>query len=208
MGKLIRSHIMIPIVILLGVVVLILALISRWQGSPTEAGGDGGLEAGSAKGSSIPSEGESSAAGLDAWQRPSTSDAKAYAIAFGRAIWTYNTNVHGFSDWQDAVSAFADPMGESPRIAQSMLPYFSQWQQLELHKAEATVTEVTAVSTPELQALEHDSKAPKGWHGYIVRGKQTSVLDAQTTVAERQVTVGIVCVQKCTFWSATTETPT
>jgi hypothetical protein len=206
MRKFVRSHIMIPVVILLGIVILILALISHWQGSPAEAGG-GGSEGGASEETASPWDEGGSSASLDAWQRPSTSDAKEYAIAFGRAIWTYDTTVHSFFDWQDAVGAFADPMGEGPRVARSMLPYFSQWEQLVLHKAKATVTEVTADSTPELQALEHDPKAPEGWHGYLVRGRQTSVLDGETAVTDRQVTVGVVCLPRCKFWSATTESP-
>jgi hypothetical protein len=208
MLKFVRSHIMIPAAILLGVVVLILALISRWQGSGSQAGSQGPQGSGPAKETTLPWEAEGEASpDLDAWKRPSTTDAKEYAIAFGRAIWTYDTSIHSFSDWQNAVSAFADPMGEGPRIARSMLPYFAQWQQLELHKAKASVTDVTADSTPQLQALEHDPKAPEGWHGYLVRGKQTSVLDSENTVTDRQVTVGVVCLPGCKFWSATTETP-
>jgi hypothetical protein len=205
MGKSVRSRVIVPVAILLGLVLLILALITRWQESPSEIARDARPKAGSSAGTAVPSDGGPSG---DAWQRPSTSDSKAYAIAFGRAIWTYDTNVHDFYDWQDAVSAFADPMGDGPRIAKSMLPYFAQWEQLKLHHAKAVVADVTAEVTPELQALEHSPKAPKGWHGYLVRGKQTSILDGQTTVAERQVTVGVVCLETCTFWSATTESPT
>jgi hypothetical protein len=208
MWKFVRSHAMIPVAIVLGVVLLILALISRWGGSPAQTG-DGGARGGSAEQTTLPwEEGRESPAGLDAWQRPSTTDAGEYAAAFGRAIWTYDTTVHGYFDWENAVSAFADPMGQGPRIAKSMLPYFSQWQQLELHTAKGSVAEVTAVSTPALRALEHNPRAPQGWHGYLVRGKQTTVIDGESTVTDRQVTVGVVCVPRCTFWSATTETPT
>jgi hypothetical protein len=208
MWKFVRSHAMIPVVILLGVVLLILALISRWSGSPAQAG-DSGTRDGSAEQTTLPSgAGEESPVGLDAWRRPSTTDAREYAVAFGRAIWSYDTTIHDFFDWQNAVSAFADPMGAGQQVAKSMLPYFSQWQQLELHKAKGTVEDVTAVSTPKLRELEHDPQAPQGWKGYLVRGKQTTILDGDATVTERQVTVGVVCRPKCVFWSATAETPT
>ncbi|HET6298217.1 MAG TPA: hypothetical protein VFG33_32875 [Kribbella sp.] len=207
MRRLVRTHIMIPIVILLAFVVLILALISRWQGAPAEVGGSA-TEAGSSEQTTAPWEEGGPSASLDAWQRPTTSDAKEYAMAFGRAIWTYDTTVHSFIDWQDAVGAFADPMSQAARVAQSMLPYLSQWEQLEIHKAKATVTDVIADSTPELRALENNPKAPAGWHGYLIRGKQTSIVDGEPMVADRQVTVGLVCMPQCKFWSATTETPT
>ena len=35
--------------------------------------------------------------------------------------------------------------------------------------------------TPELQALARDPRAPAGWHGFVVRGTQESVIDGETT---------------------------
>jgi hypothetical protein len=81
-------------------------------------------------------------------------------MAYARAIWTYDSTTHTFDEWQDAVSVFANPSGEAPRIARSMLPYLEQWQQLALHRGSATVTNITASSTPELRALERDPRAP------------------------------------------------
>ncbi|TCO41021.1 hypothetical protein EV646_116112 [Kribbella antiqua] len=194
MKQLLRSHVMIPIVILLGIIALILGLIARWHDSPEQA---------------TPTDGQSASteepARLDAWARPTTTDPREMAIAYARAIWTYDTSVHSYFEWQDAVSVFADPTGDSPRVAKSLLPMWSEWKQLELHKARASVESVTAETTPELTAMQHNGQAPNGWTGYVVRGKQTAVLDTETKVVDRQAAVGIVCSSICKFWSATAQ---
>ena len=146
---------------------------------------------------------------LPAWARPATRDPKAYAVAFGTAIWTYDSNVHSYLDWQDAVTAFADPL-ESPAagsVARSLLPYATQWEDLKVHDARATVRDVTAVTTPQLVALARDPRAPAGWYGFVVRGTQESVLDGQITRSQRHVTVGVICRPECSFWSASSELP-
>jgi hypothetical protein len=130
-------------------------------------------------------------------------------IAFGTAIWTYDSTVHSYFDWQDAVTAFANPL-ESPdagRVARSMLPYATQWEDLKVHDARATVRDVTAATTPELVALARDPRAPTGWHGFVVRGTQESVLDGEMTTSQRHVTVGVICRPRCSFWSASNELP-
>ncbi|TDO30206.1 hypothetical protein EV643_1395 [Kribbella sp. VKM Ac-2527] len=204
MRQLLRSKLVYPIVILILLCVLILALLIRWQAPPSDSA--------IAQAAETPAGGEvseESFGGLEAWTRPATTDPREFALAYSRAIWTYNTSVHGYYEWRDAVSVFADPTDppEGPRIARSMLPYAEQWEQLKLHNGRAEVTSITADSTPELKVLERDPRAPAGWHGYVVRGTQTSVVDDQVSVAQRQVTVGVVCLPRCKFWSATAEGP-
>ncbi|TDO51530.1 hypothetical protein EV643_103269 [Kribbella sp. VKM Ac-2527] len=196
----IRSKIVIPIVILLAVTALALALVARWQVSPEQPSGMPG-----SAGTPVPGEVEDTAARLEAWKRPTTTDAKEFAIAYARAIWTYDTTRHSFYDWEDAVSVYADPTGAAPRVAKSLLPRWSEWKQLELHKAHASVDGITAETTPELEAMAREPGARKGWRGFVIRGKQTTVLDNETTVTERQAAVGIVCASICKFWSATAQ---
>lgn len=140
---------------------------------------------------------------LDAWQRPVTRDSRVFAAAYGRAIWTYDTRRHGYVDWQNAVSVFADPSSAAPEVAKSLLPQWAEWNQLQLHQAHATTAEITAVVTPELQAMGKDGQAPDGWHAYVVQGEQTVVLDTGTRVIDRRATVAVVCTPMCRFWSAT-----
>jgi hypothetical protein len=196
----IRSKIVIPIVILLAVTALILALVARWQDSPDQPSGTP-----NSAGTVAPGEAEETAARLEAWTRPTTTDAKEFAVAYARAIWTYDTTRHSFFDWEDAVSVYADPTGAGPRIAKSLLPRWSEWKQLELHKAHAGVEDITAETTPELQAIARKPDAPKGWQGFVIRAKQTTVLDDETTITDRQAAVGIVCASICRFWSATAQ---
>jgi hypothetical protein len=196
----IRSKIVIPIVILLGVIALILTLFARWQDSPKQASGT--PDSGS---TIIPEQAEQGPARLDAWKRPATTDPKEFAIAYARAIWTYDTTQHDFFDWEDAVSVFADPTGAGPRVAKSLLPRWTEWQQLELHRARATVDGVTAETTTDLAAIRRRLDTPKGWHGYVVQAKQTTVLDNETTTTNRQAAVAVVCVSICKFWSATAQ---
>jgi len=198
--KSIRSKIVIPIVILLGIIGLIVALLARWQDQPKQASGT--PNSGSTV---VPETDEQGAARLDAWKRPTTTDPKEFAIAYARAIWTYDTTQHSFFDWEDAVSVYADPTGAGPRVAKSLLPRWSEWKQLELHKARASVDGITAGTTTELVALGRRSDTPTGWHGYVVRAKQTTVLDNETTTTDRKAAVAVVCVSICKFWSATAQ---
>ncbi|MFG1626196.1 hypothetical protein [Kribbella sp. NPDC049227] len=193
----IRSKIVIPIVILLGVTALILALVARWQNSP-----DGHTSTPNVEVTVLPGQAEPAAVRLDVWKRPTTTDPQEFAIAYARAIWTYDTSRHDLTDWQDAVSMFADPPGAAPQVAKSLLPSWTEWDQLELRKAHAVASDVTASTTPQLEKLQHASYAPRGWHGFVIRGVQTTVLDTETTTFRRQATVGIVCTPVCKFWSA------
>jgi hypothetical protein len=206
MRQVLRSRIVLPVVILVMLIVLILGLVARWQGSSAPPAARSGADVTSSKGAG-PGSTEDRPVVLDAWKRPETTDPSSFAMAYARAIWTYDSTTHTFDEWRDAVSVFADPSGEAPRIARSMLPYVEQWQQLALHRGSATVTNITATATPELRALERDPRAPNGWHGFLVHGQQKSVVDGQPSTATRQVTVGVVCLPTCRFWSATAEGP-
>jgi hypothetical protein len=196
----IRSKIVIPIVILLAVTALILALVARWQDSPDQPSGTP-----DSAGTAAPGEAGETAARLEEWKRPTTTDPKEFAIAYARAIWTYDTTRHSYFDWRDAVSVYADPTGESARVARSLLPMWREWEQLELHKAHASVADVTAETTPKLEAIAREPGARKGWRGFVIRGKQTTVLDNETTIVDRQAAVGIVCASICKFWSASAQ---
>ncbi|TCC52124.1 hypothetical protein E0H73_40005 [Kribbella pittospori] len=193
----IRSKIVIPIVILLGITALILALVARWQDPPDQRTSTPNAEI-----TALPGQEEPTAVRMDVWKRPTTTDPHAFAVAYARAIWTYDTGRHDLTDWQDAVSLFADPTGAAPQVAKSLLPSWSEWDQLELRKAHASASDVTAGTTPQLEKLQHVEYAPKGWHGFVIRGTQTTVLDTETTVFRRQATVGVVCTPVCKFWSA------
>lgn len=193
-----RSKIVVPVLIMLAITALLVALAVRWQHSPQPAAGTP-----SAEDTVVPS--ETTPVRLDAWKRPTTRDPHAFAIAYAQAIWTYDTTRHSYSDWQDAVSLFADPTGAPPQVAKSLLPLWSEWDQLELRKARTTVTDVTAATTPQLQEIEGYDDTPTGWHGFVIRGKQTTVLDTDTTVVARQATVAVVCTPTCKFWSATSQ---
>ncbi|GAB2647066.1 hypothetical protein [Kribbella swartbergensis] len=195
----VRSKIVIPIVILLGVMGLILALVARWQDSPEQ--GSGTPEPGSTV---VPANSEQTPTRLDAWNRPTTTDPREFAIAYARAIWTFDTTQHSYFDWEDAVSVFADPTGAGPRVAKSLLPSWSEWRQLELRKAHSTVADITATTTPQLEQLER-KQAKQGWRAFVIKGKQTTVLDSETKVVVRQAAVAVVCASICKFWSATAE---
>jgi hypothetical protein len=203
-----NSKLTAPLIILGMLIVLIFALVIRWNDSPNVARGEP-----SQPGSDLatgPSEPETTARPqLPAWARPTTTDPKEYAVAFGTAIWTYDSTAHSYFDWQDAVTAFANPL-ESPeagRVARSMLPGATQREELKVHDAHAIVRSVTAATTPELQALARDPRAPAGWYGFVVRGQQESVLDSETVTYQRHVTVGVICRPRCSFWSASNELP-
>lgn len=212
MRKLFQTKIVVPLVIVLVAVTLTVSLALRWGDDPggAQPGGARSTEAAPDEtGSDETETGDDNANKLDAWQRPATSDPKAFAIAYARAIWTYDTSIHSFWDWRDAVSAFADPTNppDGPRVARSLLPYAEQFEQLQLHDAKASVSDLTADVTPELKAMEKDPRALTGWHGYLVRGAQVTVLDGRTSTAPRQATVAVVCDPNCRFWSASSESP-
>ena len=196
----IRSKIVVAVVILLGVIALILMLVARWHDTSTQPSGTP-----DSAGTVVPGQTGQSPTRLDAWKRPTTTDPKAFAIAYAQAIWTYDTTRHSLTDWQDAVSVFADPNGAAPQVAKSLLPLWGEWSQLDLHKASATVTNITAETTPQLAALEHKPGTPQGWKGFVVRGTQMTIMDTGSTVVTRQAAVAVVCAPVCTFWSATAQ---
>jgi hypothetical protein len=211
MRQLLRAKFMPPVVIVLFAITLAVSLAVRSHDAPAGPR-DGSAQAVAPTAGGVAADDTAagdSKDGLEAWQRPTTTDPMVFATAYARAIWTYDTTLHSFWTWQDAVSVFADPMDppDGPRIAKSMLPYSEQFQQLELHKGKASVSDITAVVTPELKALEKDPRAPAGWHGYLVRATQTSVLDGQASSASRQATVAVVCTPRCKFWSASSQSP-
>ncbi|GAA3096978.1 hypothetical protein JOF29_006044 [Kribbella aluminosa] len=205
MRRVMSSKLAVPLVILVLLVIVVLALVIGWRGTPEVAGGESGRSStGEVTGTSTPGP-----APLSAWVRPATTDPVRYAAAFGTTIWTYDTAAHSYAQWQNVVSSFADSLDapDSAVVARSMLPYASQWEALKAHGARAAVRNVTAAATPELQALARDPRAPKGWHAVLVRGTQDNVLDGAKTTTDRHVTVGVICRPQCTFWSATNELP-
>jgi hypothetical protein len=198
MAGILRSKAAIVVVVVLGMVALVSVTVARWQGSEDETP----QVAASAQGDTV------AAPYLKAWDRPNTTDPRVYATAYATAIWTYDSTVHGYFDWQDAVKMFADPMDtDGPGVAGSMLPGFGQWEQLDLHDSKATVSDVSAETPPELTRLQRMPQTPRGWHGFVVRGRQTNVIDGELRVAERSVTVAVVCTPQCRFWSASAEGP-
>jgi hypothetical protein len=195
-GITVKSKLVVPVLVAIGVVALILMLVVRWQ-SPEKT-----TSTPSADGATIPAE---TPVQLDAWRRPTTNDPEQFAIAYARAIWTYDSTRHSYVDWQNAVSVFADPTSAAPQVAKSLLPQWAEWDQLQLHEARATVGTVTAEVTPELEAMINRSEAPKGWHAYVVHGKQTVVMDTDTRFLDRQAAVAVLCTPVCRFWSATAQ---
>lgn len=212
MRHMLRAKVLVPVVIVLVAVALTIGLTVRSHDAPRGAGSRHSRAAESTTDShgseeaDVPGETKTS---LEAWQRPATTDAKTFVIAYARAIWTYDTQLHTFWAWRDAVSVFADPADppDGPRVARSMLPLSEQFHQLALHHGKASVSDITAEVTPELAALEKDLRAPAGWHAYLVRATQTSVLDGQISTAPRQATVAVVCTPRCKFWSASSQSP-
>ncbi|MFD7161465.1 hypothetical protein ACFV9C_43250 [Kribbella sp. NPDC059898] len=191
-----RSKILIVLLAVVGVVVLIVSLMSSWQ-TPSKRSG-----AAANPGATIVP--PVSAQQLEAWRRPNTTDPRQFAIAYARTIWSYDTTRHSYVDWQNAVSVYADPTSAAaPEVAKSLLPQWSEWDQLQLHKARATASDMTAQITPELEAMVNRSEAPPGWHAYVMRGRQTVVLDTGTRILDRQAAVAVVCTPNCRFWSAT-----
>ncbi|GAA2811648.1 hypothetical protein GCM10010522_31790 [Kribbella solani] len=192
----IRFKAVVPVLVVVGVIALVWTLVTRWQ-SPDEPSGTPGVH-----GTTIPSE---PPAELDAWRRPTTTDPREFAIAYARAIWTYDTTRHSYVDWQNAVTVFADPASAAPQVAKSLLPQWPEWDQLQSYKARAIATSITAEITPDLAAMVNRSQAPNGWHAYVVRGKQTVIRDTDTRFLDRQAAVAVVCTPLCRFWSATSQ---
>lgn len=195
MNHSIRPQFVISVAIVLTVVTLVVAFA---VGSPNQSG----PEVKTLEPTILPGEGQESPSRLDAWTRPVSTDPKVVAVAYARAVWTYDTAKHSFDDWQNAVSVFADPTGEGPRIARSLLPLFREWQQLKLHKARATADDITAEVTSAMKRLQDSAAAPEGWTGVVVHGKQTTVIDNEPVVTDRRAAVGVVCTPTCKFWSA------
>ncbi|NUR93958.1 MAG: hypothetical protein HOV67_01730 [Kribbellaceae bacterium] len=205
MRRVTNSKLAVPLGILILLVIVILALVIGWRNSSEVAGGEPGRSSpGRVTGTSVPGP-----APLSVWVRPATTDPAQFAIAFGRTVWTYDSAVHTYAQWQSAVSSFADSMEapDSAVVARSMLPYDSQWEALKAHGARATVQDVTARTTTVLEALARDPRAPEGWHGFVVSGTQLSVVDGVSTTTERHLTVSVICRPQCSFWSASNELP-
>ncbi|ONI79076.1 hypothetical protein BWI15_00435 [Kribbella sp. ALI-6-A] len=197
MAGILRSKAVIVAAAALALVVLAGVTIARWQESEDRAPQVAAVDSG-----------DGGSPRLKAWARPNTTDPKVYAAAYATAIWTYDSTVHGYFEWQGAVKMFADPMDTGgPRVAGSMLPDFAQWEQLDLHDGKATVSDVSLETPPELARLERLPQTPSGWHGFVVRGRQTNVIDGAPRVAARSVTVAVVCASQCRFWSASAEGP-
>ncbi len=189
----IRSKIVIPAALLLGTA-LVLFLAGCGQRSSAEKPGTplgGNVSPGSAR--------------LDEWTRPATGDPEQFAIAFARAIWTYDTSRHTYFDWQDAVSQYSDPDGASAFVARSLLPSLTEWNAMTPHQARATVAAIFAQTTPELEKTKAQREIPAGWQAFIIRGKQTVKLDTGTKVLDRQATISMVCRTTCKFWSGSAQ---
>jgi hypothetical protein len=193
-----RSKIVVPAMVVLGVVALIVTLVVRWQtpDHPSSAPPSADITL-------VPGP---TPVRLDAWARPTTTDPREFAIAYGRAIWTYNTMQQDYNDWQVAVSSFADQSTAAPRIATSMLPQWPEYSDLQRHKARASVDTLSAEVTPELKAMAYNDQVPKVWHAYVVHGEQTVITDTDTRFLDRRAAVAVICVSFCKFWSATAQT--
>lgn len=191
-----RSKVVLAILAVVGIVALIVGLVVGWQSRDEQHG------TASPGGTTYPAEVPRR---LDVWTPPTTTDPRQFAIAYARAIWTYDTSQHSYTDWQNAVSGFADPTTAAPQVARSLLPQWAEWDQLHSHKARAVVAGgITADVTPELEAIARGD-APAGWHAYVVRGTQTVLTDIDTKFLDRQAAVAVVCTPTCKFWSATTQ---
>ncbi|TCC36487.1 hypothetical protein [Kribbella speibonae] len=191
-----RSKIVVAILVIVGVIALVWILIARWQSPDRQTGTP------NSGGTVIPGE---TPVQLEAWRPPTTTDPREYAIAYARAIWTYDTAEHSYVDWQNAVGLFADPTSAALQVAKSLLPQWTEWDQLQSREARAVVGGITAEVTPELQAMVNRSQAPRGWHAYVVHGKQTVITDTDTRFLDRWAAVAVVCTPTCKFWSATSQ---
>ncbi|MFF1819752.1 hypothetical protein ACFVWG_20800 [Kribbella sp. NPDC058245] len=193
----IRSKVVIPAVLVLGTVLVLLVAGCGQRPTATPVG------------PAVPGDNvQVTRAPLEQWRVPVTADPHEYAIAFARAIWTYDASRHSYSDWVGGINMFAGATSTSGEVARSMLPGLGEWQQLEAWKARATVADITAETTPELSKLKENHGLPQGWQAYVVRGKQSVVLGPETKTVERIAAVSVVCVYTCKFWSASPETTT
>ncbi|MBB6566658.1 hypothetical protein HPO96_20805 [Kribbella sandramycini] len=188
----IRSKIVIPTAIALGVTLVVL-LAGCGQRSPQAIEPEAGstVDIGSRQ--------------LDEWKRPVTKDPHAYALAFAKVIWTYDTARHDYSDWRDGVSTFAGNAPGGIAVARSLLPTWAEFDQLAIQKARGSVFEVTASTTPELDSLRLRQGLPEGWRAFILRGKQSVVTGDKSTVIERRASVSVACTSICSFWSGSGE---
>ncbi|MBP2351710.1 hypothetical protein JOF29_002793 [Kribbella aluminosa] len=191
-----RLRIAIALLVVVGVVVLAVSLTTSWKQPMDQP------RTAHPTGTAIPAPVSQQ---LEEWRRPTTTDPREFANAYARTIWTYDTNRHSYVDWQNAVSVYADPSSAAPEVARSLLPQWAEWEQLQLHKARATATGITAAVTPELEAMANRGQAPNGWHAYVVRARQTVVLDTGTEQLDRQAAVAVVCTPTCRFWSASAQ---
>ncbi|TDC16403.1 hypothetical protein [Kribbella albertanoniae] len=191
----IRSKIVIPAALVLGTVLVLLVA------------GCGQRSAQSPVGPAVPGDNvQVTRAPLEQWRVPVTADSHEYAVEFARAIWTYDASKHSYSDWVGGINMFAGAASTSAEVARSMLPGPGEWQQLEAWEARATVTDITAETTPELAKLKDNHGLPQGWHAYVVRGRQSVVLGDETKTVERIAAVSVVCVYTCKFWSGSAQT--
>lgn len=184
----------IAILAVVGVIALLAVLVAGWQRS--------GEQSGRSSSTTYPEEAPTQ---LEAWTPPTTNDPREFASAYARAIWTYDTSLHSYVDWQNAVSVFADPASAAPQVARSLLPQWAEWDQLESYKARAVVGGITTEVTPELEAIINRGQAPSGWHAFVVHGTQTVITDADTRFLDRKAAVAVVCTPTCRFWSATAQ---
>ncbi|GAA1713363.1 hypothetical protein GCM10009745_72090 [Kribbella yunnanensis] len=190
----IRSKIVIPAALVLGTALVLLIA------------GCGQRSTANSVGPAVPGDNvQVTRAPLEQWRVPVTADSHAYAMAFAQAIWTYDASKHSYADWGGGINMFAGAASPSAEVARSMLPGPGEWQQLEAWKARATVSDVTAETTPELAKLKENHGLPPGWQAYVVRGKQTVILGTETKTVQRIAAVSVVCVYTCKFWSGSAQ---
>lgn len=139
-----------------------------------------------------------------AWSRPVTRNAADFARGFALAIWTYDSVV-SYDRWSATIGGWANPLGSpaSARAARSMLPPRPAYDGLRGRYAQARA-DVTDVTVPKA-AAELASRAPDGWHAFVVRGTQHVSTSSGHHEAARQVSVAVVCDPTCWLWSATPE---
>src|SRR4051812_21954701 len=107
MRRVMNSKLAAPLIILALLIVVIFALMIRWDDGPDLARGTPDRPGtGEVIGTSTPATPRGQ---LAAWLRPATTDPQRYAAAFGTTIWTYDSTVHTYAQWQDAVTVFANP---------------------------------------------------------------------------------------------------
>lgn len=191
-----RSRVVIAILVVVGVIAVAAMLVVRWQSPVTNPG------TANSGATTFPAQPPQD---LEVWRRPATTDPREFAMAYARAIWTYDTTRHSYTDWQNAISVYADPASAAPQVAASLLPQWAEWDQLRTHKARATATVVTLEVTPEPKAMASRGESPAGWHAYVAHGKQTVVTDSGTRFLDRKAAVAVVCTPVCKFWSATAQ---